>query len=268
MPNEPGPHAIILPDGRRVATGRPQVIADRRHARLASYLRASQLPPLPDKLDNSHLATWGLWENDQLGDCTEVARANGILCVAALAQQSVSIEDADVIAAYELDGGYQPGIPSTDNGCVELDVLNGWLKTPMAGVTLDAYVSVNPQAGDFATLRYAIMLFGFAYLGLNMPMAWQGSVGGLWDAGTDAAHEPGSWGGHATIAVGYDWTLPQPEILLVTWANPQRITRDAMLQCCDERYACVTSIWQQHMPPELPGVDFNGLMSDLTAIRG
>ena len=75
-----------------------------------------------------------------------------------------------ILARYEIFG-YRPANPSSDQGAVETDVLNYWLKTPLEGHAIDGYVSLQPK--DIRDVRDAVWLFGGAYIGVALPLAAQ-----------------------------------------------------------------------------------------------
>ena len=81
-------------------------------------------------------ASWPLCRNgDQLsahgqtipglGDCTAVAAASAIRVLTANRGGEIELTDDQVVGIYEANG-YDPARPATDQGAVELDVLNRW----------------------------------------------------------------------------------------------------------------------------------------------
>jgi hypothetical protein len=262
-PEQHGPYMHELQNGRHVALGRPRpsVLDDPRtmhRFRLARFIDRPSLPPLQDRIARPPAFTPQLFGNDHLGDCTCAAVANYTLLAAAKASRPVpQISDQDVIARYSKVAGYVPGNPATDQGAVELDVLNDWRHDPLAGVTLVAFAAID--TADTELLRYAIQLFGAAYVGLALPTSAQGQVGGLWD--TAAGMQPGSWGGHAVILTDADWTLGTHELACATWGAEQRMTEAFWRACGDEAYAPLTDAFR-----DVPGLDYAALEAELSQL--
>ncbi|MDR3675798.1 MAG: hypothetical protein P4N24_09935, partial [Acidobacteriota bacterium] len=206
---------------------------DPRTLKMARYL-APALPAPPARVDYTRgLADWGMMLNDQLGDCTIAAVGHAIQAWTLNAGSRVDVADSTVQLYYEKWDGYNPADPSSDQGGVELDVLNNWRQQGFAGHGLDAYVSIDledrnskletrnsavlPRVSndDFriSAVATAIWLFGGAYIGVELPLAAQNQD--VWDvpANPGPDDEPGSWGGHAIYLVGYDLPeLPTPEL--------------------------------------------------------
>ena len=118
---------------------------DPRTLKMARYL-APALPAPPARVDYTHGATdWGMMLNDQLGDCTIAAVGHAIQAWTLNAGSRVDVADSTVQLYYEKWDGYNPADPATDQGGVELDVLNNWRQQGFAGHGLDAYVSIDLQ---------------------------------------------------------------------------------------------------------------------------
>ena len=159
---------------------------DSRTLQLAKYLlqqgtalpRKLALPPAPPSVDwTAKIPAWPMFSNDTLGDCTTAAAAHMIQCWTANAGDAFTPTNPQVIAAYSATGGYIPGDAATDNGAVELDVLNYWRQQGIAGHKIDAYVSFSAQ--NFEHTRAAINLFGGIYIGLALPLSAQNQD--VWD---------------------------------------------------------------------------------------
>ena len=104
--------------------GRKPALHTRRTMRSALAL-AGALDPLgdPPAASNDYVAAvtvpWGMFGNDQLGDCVCADTAHTLMLRTANASSIVVPADADVIKLYEDVGGYIPGKEWTDRGCVE-----------------------------------------------------------------------------------------------------------------------------------------------------
>jgi hypothetical protein len=151
---------------------------DARTLQLANYLprqgteaqRARALAPAPPSIDwTAKISSWPMMANDTLGDCTCAAAGHMIECWTANLGDAFTPTNAQVIAAYSATGHYIVGDPATDNGAVELDVLNYWRQQGIAGHKIDAYASLDlhndPHNQDCA--KQAISLFGGVYIAMS-----------------------------------------------------------------------------------------------------
>jgi hypothetical protein len=184
---------------------------DARTLKLARYVM-EELPPAPPAVDYSHgISDFGMMLNDQLGCCTIAAAGHAVQVWTANAAAEVSFPDPIILDYYKAWDGYNPADPSSDQGGVELDVLNAWRQQGFAGQSLDAYVAIdlgarnagngtgtkgqgageNPDSLPAAptTQRIsvlpnldvmdAIWLFGGAYIGIELPVRAQTQE--IWD---------------------------------------------------------------------------------------
>jgi hypothetical protein len=241
--------------------GKRAVKIDVRTKRMARYLTAA-LPPLPDSVVTPAIAsTMDL--NDQLGDCTCAAMAHLVQAWTLANGSEVIPTEADVLAAYEGACGYNPADPSTDQGGVELDVLNYWRATGIGGHKIAAFVALEPQNRDH--VRASCFLFGGCYLGVALPISaqsqdvWSVAIGG--DQGDPT---PGSWGGHAVPIIGYNPTGP----VCITWGQPKQMTWEWFDAYCDEAYCVLSADWAQAGKPAPSGFDLAALQADLGAVQG
>jgi hypothetical protein len=196
---------------------------DARTLKLARYVM-SALPPAPAAVDYTRgITDWGMMLNDQLGCCTIAAVGHAVqVWTANAGATEASVPDPVILNYYKTWDGYNPANPSSDQGGVELDVLNDWRQQGFAGQSLDAYVGIDlgtrdkgqgtretPSPQPMSVLPMldvmdAIWLFGGAYIGVELPVRAQTQE--IWDvpANLTSDDEPGSWGGHAIYVVGYD----------------------------------------------------------------
>lgn len=233
---------------------------DRRTLKLAKYL-AGVLAPAPTSRDwTGAIGQLGEMGNDRLGNCTCAAAGHLIQGWTGNATGTpIVLSDNDIVLAYEAVGGYNPADPSTDNGCVELDVLNYWRNNGIgpASHKIAAYASVNPK--NFNEVMQAVDLFGGIYIGVGLPTSAQSQVGGLWDVTSASPGDINSWGGHAIPIVGY---TPN-DLTCVTWGALQKMTWPWLLAYCDEAYALVTVDWIEANGDSPSGFDIATLQADL-----
>jgi hypothetical protein len=88
----------------------------------------------------------GMMKNDTLGDCTCAAIGHLIQTWTSQTTSEAIIPDAQIVELYEHACGYDPTDPDSDQGGVEIDVLNYWRKNPVDGPngphSLDAFAAV------------------------------------------------------------------------------------------------------------------------------
>src|SRR5271170_2323534 len=86
---------------------------------LEDHVDFTVLPVLPSVIDwCSKVKDWPMYLNDQLGCCTWAEVGHALEAWTAYAGTEVDIPQSYVLTGYEAVGGYVPGNPSTDNGCV------------------------------------------------------------------------------------------------------------------------------------------------------
>jgi hypothetical protein len=257
--------AFQHPDGRLLRLGKQRPRIDSRTLRLARYL-APDIAPAPPSCDYSKgLTSWGMMDNDSLGCCVISALGHALQLVTMNTTGILTVPDATILKYYEWFGGYVPGDPSTDNGCVELDVLNLLRKVGFAQRALLAYAAVSPLNAEH--VRKTIELFGFAFPGLALPVTAQSQVGGLWDVvgnpATDPNSQPGSWGGHCPIVIAYDAS----GLTCVTWGALQKMTWRFWNAYCDEAYGLLLGyVVCDALEPA--GFSTTDLMADLAVVTG
>lgn len=235
---------------------------DARVPALAKYTRSLALPPPPDASDwSSAVETWPMDANDRIGDCTVAAAAHMIQAWTAYAKpEPIVLTEDQVIEAYSTITGYAAGDSSTDNGAVEMDVLQHWLNTGIGGDKIGAITTLNVAHLD--EVKDAIFWFGGIYVGLALPLTAQHQD--VWElVSLSGDGTPASWGGHAVPILGYD----RDGLTCVTWGALKRMTWNFFGQYCDEAYALYTADFftAEHKTPM--GFNVAQIAADMILLR-
>lgn len=234
---------------------------DARTLKLARYTAALPSPPTSCDLTGK-ITNLGMMLNDSLGDCTCAAIGHTIQAWTAEGGAQVILPDTDILSAYELFCGYKPGDPSTDQGGVELDVLNGWRKAGVGGHTIGAYATLQKSAGGVFhrgswqhDVMNAVHYFGAAYIGVQLTDADVQDAAWIY-------HHGGTRDGHAIPIVAYD-----PDgVTVITWGQLVKASWSFINGYMDEAYCLLSSdiIGSSGTSPE--GFDLSQLQSDLQAV--
>jgi hypothetical protein len=234
-------------DHSKMKLGRKAIKTDSRTLMLGRYMTSALKPP-PAACDwTKGITSWGMMLNgpeptepqfpNGLGDCTIAGAAHAIQVWTANNGSMVTVPDSSILNFYEQWDGYVPGEPNTDNGGVELDVLNDWQKNGFAGNPLLAFA--DPKASNLTEVRQAIALFGGVYIGMSLPLTAQTQQ--VWDVAPSggAKAKPGSWGGHCVFVPKYD----QKTFTCITWGGLQTMTVAFWTKYCDEAHALLSPAW-------------------------
>ncbi len=257
--------------------GRKAIKTDTRTLKLRAYLGAA-LPPAPTSLDWTHgISEWGMMLNgpdpknpanipDGVADCTIAGCAHAIQVCGLNVGYSFTgetIADSIIEKAYSDWDGYVPGQPSTDQGGVELDLLNRWRQS---GLGLDGHhllAFADPDVKNLTEIEQAIALFGGVYIGINVPnfiMAGEGpDPSKVWDVVVD---DGGIDGGHCVFVAKYD-----PETFgFISWGGVYRMTRAFWNKYVDEAHALLLATWiRNNKTPS--GFNLDQLQTDLSQIK-
>jgi len=255
--------------------GKRQTRIDPRTLVGAKYLRA--LPPPPAAVDWSAAAgQLGMMGNDRLGDCTCAGLAHMIQVWTGNANPPAKVwTDDQVVAAYSQLCGYDPANPASDQGGVELDILNAWRTSGVNGDKIVAYVSLDPK--NATELQQAIALFGGIYTGIALPTSAQQQT--IWDTTPSSPSDAGTWGGHCVPLVGYypatqgNWfhrmlgeQATKGGAVCITWGATKKLTWDFIADYMDEAYAVLTQDWIEANGKSPSGFDLATLQADLAAV--
>jgi hypothetical protein len=170
-----------------------------------------------------------------------------------------TLPDAVIEGAYSSWDGYVPGDPSTDNGGVELDVLNNWRKSGLGGHHLIGFA--DPAVSNLTEIKQAISLFGGVYIGFNVPQSVMDNASDptvLWDVNGDNT----IIGGHAVYIPKYD---ADGTLTCISWGQLYRMSAAFWAQFVDEAHALLLATWiRNNKTPS--GFDLAGMQTDLAAI--
>lgn len=245
----------------RRCLGRLPARRDPRTMRLASYTRGFHAPPPARDWTGSAAPEWGDMLNTQIGDCMIAAEGHAVQAWTSLNGGEVTIGAQEILRAYGEVGGYVPGRPDTDAGCVMLDAMKHWRSVGVGGHKIEAFVSVDPRSR--LEVEAAINLFGGVLFGFDMPAVAQDQT--VWDVAPpgkhDARYAPNSWGGHAVFCPMYSRTV----IGVVTWGAIKFATWEWVMTYAEEAYAALSAEWLSGV--QAPnGLNLEQLRADLAAI--
>jgi hypothetical protein len=276
LANDPRNSVIMKPDPSRIdplklKLGKQSPRHDPRTLLFATYA-TPDLPAPPPSLDltTKMKAPWGMMDNAQVGDCTCAAAGHLIMEWTANAQSKTVIPtDAQIIAAYSAVTGYNPKTGANDNGVQEIDVLNYWRQTGIAGHKIQAFLALEPS--NHTHIMDGTWIFGGCYIGLALPKSAQAQTSNkqIWSvppSGTGGDGAPGSWGGHAVPVVAYD----SRSLTVVTWGALQTMTWGFWAAYCDEAYAILSPdfLEQKKGQPVTPdGFNVQQLLADLSDLK-
>lgn len=181
---------------------------------------------------------WPMLMNDQIGDCTVAAVGHVIEYWNTVGRLSLpTMTDAEAETAYEILGHYIPGDQSTDNGCVELDVLNYFKNHGIMAASQNYKLTkfLATPARSLSQIKASIFHLGNCYFGYNLPdNALQTT---LWTVDPNAQIA----GGHAINAVGYDDS--KSLLYVVSWGTVVPVTYDFHQRYCEEAWSLYSTDW-------------------------
>ena len=254
-------------DPRKLKMGKSVARHDPRTLLLASYVTPS-LPTPPASFDISAKVTaWGMMDNDQIGDCTCAAAGHLIMeWTANAGKQAATPTDKQIVAAYSAITGYNPVTGANDNGANELDVLNYWRQTGIAGHKIDAYMAL--ELSNHNHIMDSVYIFEGCYIGVQLPISAQAQTQNHqpWSVppgGPSGDGKPGSWGGHAVPVVAYD----ARGVTVVTWGALQVMTWTFWEAYCDEAYSLLSKDYLNGKKQAPQGFSMNALQEDLADLK-
>jgi hypothetical protein len=200
------------------------VVVGATNPQLLSTYIMTPLPQPPKKYMPFRLLLWGVFGNNNKGDCTFAALAHAKMAVARLLKQRFTLTEVEVIASYdEYCKTYWGG---KDKGAFPDIVLKNWTTTPMWGSTLTAWASVSDT--DMNEWRQIISSYGVLLFTGNIPkpaMTYQlganfkSFIHPIWKL-TGTPDDDTIVGAHEMVFIGYD----KRSFYAVTWGFVVRIT--------------------------------------------
>jgi hypothetical protein len=260
--------------------GRLPFDPERPHLILEKYLdprnplSRAGLPPVPLSQDvdrASEVTDWPMYLNDTLGDCTIAGEGHmfGALSRYGLGTEAI-FSDAVIQATYSRVGGYVPGDPSTDQGCMMIDVL---ADAKANGITDTAghvhKVAGSARLGNPANellLGQVLDVFGSAYVGINCQASIQTEF---------ADNEPFTWtrgepieGGHCIVLQRRRpaSTVGGGVLDYVTWGALASATVGFQAHAAEEVWAVVTEDWLKTNGFSVSGMNLAQLLSDMADV--
>jgi hypothetical protein len=254
-------------DTKKLKLGKSTARHDPRTLLLAAYV-SHDLPTPPPLFDlTTKVKAWGMMENDQIGDCTCAAAGHLIMeWTANAGKKMVTPSDKQIVGAYSAVTGYNPTTGANDNGAVEIDVLNYWRQTGIAGHKIGAYVALEPSNHNH--IMDSVYIFEGCYIGVQLPISAQAQTQNhqTWSVppgGTTGDGKPGSWGGHAVPVVAYD----SRGVTVVTWGALQKMTWSFWEAYCEESYAILSNDYLTKKKTTPQGFNMQQLQADLADLR-
>lgn len=221
-------------------------------------LAVAAVSPPPTCDWDAKVASWPMYLNDELGDCTCAGAGHAEQAWTANASSEVRVTDDDVIALYETQG-YVPGDPSTDQGAVMQRVCGAWRKIGIGGHKILAFAQIDHT--DPAQVRAAIAAFGGVYVGVDFPAS-----------AMEQFNREQEWtvvrsyveGGHCIWVGKYD----ENSLTCITWGAEQRMTQEWWDAYVEECWVLITQEWIEANGNTPAGEAVADLGEQFTALTG
>jgi len=225
-------------------------------------------PPIAlDYMKNLPATGLGMFDNDELGDCTCAAVYHALQIWTSFANPPTDTEAAvDAVLLYELACGYIPGDPNTDQGGIVQNVLGYWLQPgiptgPVGGQKqlLSAFVEIDQR--DIANVKVAIQQGGLVYIGFLVPGCFNVNAP-IWDVNPHGDNN--IIAGHAVVIGGYNDTTKLFD--LISWGQKYHMSYAFFEKFVDEAYLLANKDWIEKTgltPAGLSLTDLETLMQGL-----
>ncbi|MGA7159214.1 MAG: hypothetical protein WBY53_20380 [Acidobacteriaceae bacterium] len=241
--------------------GRIQSKTDARTLHLSDYLAALPAPPARELLDST--STWPMLANDKFNCCTSAAAGHMVHHWTAIHGDPIILTDDDIIRAHAT---------LTCDHLLEcatmLDALKLWRNTGIGDHRIHSFVRATPQNADH--LRQMVLLFGAAYLGLNLPefacgpdpLTWPTTPWVIPPNATPEQCAPQSENGHCVTAIGYS----EDGVYVVSWGQLKVMSWEFYSRFNFESYAILSSDWVERNAKCPSGFFFDALLRDLRSL--
>jgi hypothetical protein len=227
-----------------------------------NYLLKTAPPPPPSKAYYEYkVSSWGMFGNDQYGDCTCACAAHEVMNRTAHGGSIVTPTDVEVLAMYTaICPGFNPVGDLNDNGAAITDALGYMAGKGLAGEKLDGWAAIDYT--NEVTVRQGIYIFGSVNLGVQIPNSAmdQTQAGQAWTVLDD---DGGIDGGHCIPVLGYG----AEGLTCVTWGQLQQMTWQWFMTYCDEAYVEVSLDWVRANGTAVNGLNMAQLTQDLGALK-
>jgi hypothetical protein len=237
------PHTVFAPHlNRNVVIGGCKLPPlHRPRIRLAHFLDMQSIPPSPPSLDLSGPAMsviQNIEGNDAYGDCVFAEEAHFVGIATGNAGTLYSYSRAQTLALYTAVTGFNPDIPSTDQGGDPIATMNYLCTHPYAdGTELVGYAEVDVT--NIPEVMFALEAFGNLKLWLGLPDSYinpfPSKNGFVWDQAPPNANN-----GHCIGSSGYNSTnvaivgANGQGVQVMTWGLIGTITWRALAALCSD----------------------------------
>jgi hypothetical protein len=216
-------------------------------------------PARPAAADFLGQREFGLYRNDEFGDCGPTSVANFYRLVSYVAGHYYEPTQDEVFDLYRRSGNpnFNPETGADDNGVIMQDMLNALLESGIGGRKPIAFAKIDPSNDD--QLEAAVAIFGGVLWGVDLETAQQHQTDlGYWDYSRS-----GEWGGHAILCGAY--ANDQQDV--ISWGKRIR-TLDAFRRHQLEEVWVV--IWPEHLehPNFQEGVNIAALADAYKQLTG
>jgi len=185
---------------------------------------------------------WGMYGNDQIGDCTCASKAHILMAVSANAGKLFVPTLDDVVSLYTNVTGYDPaqtqpdGSNPTDNGAVMTDVYAYMLAHGFAGRKILGWVQIDHT--NRTHFEQCVELFGACDVGVQLPASAMNQFNA--EQSFDVVEPDGGIeGGHCIPFLGYG-SLGET---CITWARRKPAGIPWFQKYCDEAYGLIWEDW-------------------------
>lgn len=206
---------------------------------------------------------WGMFLNDQLGDCVCADSCHSLMLRTANAGAIVIPTDQDCLELYEAVGHYVPGNSSTDQGCDETAMCQYLETTGLCGQKSAGTAMVDPTNLDH--IRWTVQIFGACRLGIIVDSQMEEQFGSKQPWTTPAAADDQTAGGHDVPIVQYDAQYAY----VVTWGGLQPVAWSLLANSSflDEAHCELWPDFINATGTTPAGLDLETLLADLQALQ-